>query len=334
VLGFFKTIVNAITAIKGAPSAPPPEDAPDQVLDPDAIIRNLGYKAGELKKFQKHYGLKPDGVVGPKTRAVLESLGEAFQDAAPGVLRPFRATHYYVADVSTYANGSFVDVPLQGGAKGPSVPAPFFCAMALEGTGRLRDGTLLNVAGRQYVNVEPTKYEHCAEVYRKHIDYMAKRGRDPRPSRYFGIDYVDGKVTAVQPFRIVPDKERGVGYGTGRKGVPYEPFKTIATDTGAFGKSDSRFKGKGGLVPSGTRVFVLEFVGKECPSIDGGTFIHDGWFVANDTGGGIFGAHFDFFAGSKSIKEQGPSIPPVVHIWFEGIENRIPVGYTHGLYDI
>lgn len=341
--GFIKTIVTAISSIKGA--APTTAEPTQTSIDPDVVIRSLGYRAGELKKFQKHYGLKPDGLVGPKTAAVLESLAEAFQESAPGVLRPFRATHYYVADESDYAAGRMVRVPLNDGKLGPSVPAPFYCASALEGTGRTKDGTLLNVAGRNYVPVKAEDYAHCREVYRKHVAYMRERGREPRPTRYFGIDIAGlvidkdtglmtaGEVSAVQPFRIVPDSEKGVGYGTGRKGIPYEPYKTIATDTGAFGKSDPRFKGKGGLVPSGTRVFVLELVGKECPSVHGGTFIHDGWLVANDTGGGIFGAHFDFFAGSKAIRESGPDIPPVVHVWFEGIEKRVPVGYELGLYD-
>lgn len=57
---------------------------------------------------------------------------------------------------------------------------------------------------------------------------------------------------------------------------------------------------------------------------------HDGWFVVNDTGGAIFGAHFDVFTGSDALRKQ-VKVPAFGQVWFAGIEKRIPAGYTYGL---
>ena len=107
-----------------------------------------------------------------------------------------------------------------------------------------------------------------------------------------------------------------------------DPFRTIATDTGRLRRHDPAFKKKGGVIPVGTRVFILELVGMPLP--DGTT--HDGWCVANDTGGGIFGAHIDLFTGYRAFARKTfiPSLD-LVHLWFEGIETRIPTDYSYGL---
>ena len=57
---------------------------------------------------------------------------------------------------------------------------------------------------------------------------------------------------------------------------------------------------------------------------------HDGWFIVNDTGGGIFGAHFDVFVGTRALRKQ-VKLPEFSQVWFAGIEQRIPPGYTYGL---
>ncbi len=50
----------------------------------------------------------------------------------------------------------------------------------------------------------------------------------------------------------------------------------------------------------------------------------------NDTGGAIFGAHFDLFVGTRALRKQ-VKLPEFGQVWFAGIEQRIPPGYTYGL---
>jgi membrane-bound lytic murein transglycosylase len=109
-------------------------------------------------------------------------------------------------------------------------------------------------------------------------------------------------------------------------GIPLVPFRTLAADIGRYKKSEPSWKGKGGLVPPGTRVYIREYDGIQLPD---GTR-HDGWFVVNDTGGGIFGAHFDVFVGTRALRKQ-MKLPPVGTVWFPNIEQRIPPGYDYGL---
>jgi 3D (Asp-Asp-Asp) domain-containing protein len=73
-------------------------------------------------------------------------------------------------------------------------------------------------------------------------------------------------------------------------------------------------------------VFILELAGVRLP--DGTT--HDGWCTVNDTGGAIFGAHFDVFTGVKALAAK-VKIPSLAHVWFEGIEQRLPMNYGYGL---
>ncbi len=71
-------------------------------------------------------------------------------------------------------------------------------------------------------------------------------------------------------------------------------------------------------------MYVKEYDGLLLP--DGTT--HDGWFVVNDTGGGIFGTHFDVFVGTRALRKQ-LKLPESGQVWFAGIEQRIPPGYTY-----
>lgn len=73
-------------------------------------------------------------------------------------------------------------------------------------------------------------------------------------------------------------------WGVGVQSRPLVPFRSIAVDRN--------------YIPYGTRVYVPEFDGVQMPSSYG--FVHDGCFQADDTGGGIVGAHIDFFAAEKS----------------------------------
>jgi 3D (Asp-Asp-Asp) domain-containing protein len=64
---------------------------------------------------------------------------------------------------------------------------------------------------------------------------------------------------------------------------PLVPFRSIAVDKT--------------FIPYGSKVYIPEFDGVQMPSSYG--FVHDGCFEADDTGGGIVGAHVDFFAAEK-----------------------------------
>lgn len=57
---------------------------------------------------------------------------------------------------------------------------------------------------------------------------------------------------------------------------------------------------------------------------------HDGWWMANDTGGGIFGAHFDLFVGTTTMAKLNP-VPNRAHVWFDGCENKLGDNYSYGL---
>lgn len=294
------------------------------------VLHKLSYPsktnlAGAIKQFQLDQGLKPDGVVGQKTLARIRNYEEKLKLAPPQMkqMRKFRATHYYVAEEKDYSGKK---IPVYDNDKKEIcvVPASFFCNSALEGTGKLLDGRLINVAGKTYVDVDPIEYIAAAEVYRKHIAYMTSKDRTPRPSRYFGVDYIDGQVKKAQPFQIV--KNLGKGFGIGKKSIPHEINRTVATDQGLYSTSEPRFKGKGGLWPAGIRGWLIDVAGENKE--------HDGWVTAADVGGGIFGAHFDFFTGTKDYADDYPvRSNAVTYVWFEGIEDRIPPDYEYGLYD-
>lgn len=242
--------------------------------------------------------------------------------ADPANLRKWRLTYYYIADQNAWSGPQ--TVPVYGPDRQilAHVEAGFFAQMSLEGTGKMRDGRLLNVAGSN-VSVNADEYQSVWDYHKK---YLAKR--DPG---YSGLVVRDDKVVAASAYRQVPQSEIGKGYGVLRN-VPMEPFRTLAADLGAHRKDDPRYKGKGGLVPALSKVFIKEFVGLVCPNGQGGTYVHDGWFIVNDTGGGIFGCHFDVFVGTRELVKQ-VRFPELAHIWFDGIQDRVPVNYDYGLVD-
>jgi hypothetical protein len=235
----------------------------------------------------------------------------------PSAYRRFRLTTYHVVDQREAPPGA-VRVPIydnQGRKLAEGSPA-FFAQVSLEGTGRLVDGRLINVTGKK-VRVSHGDY---AEVLAYH-----RRNLPGRPPGYSGLVVENDRVVQALAFHEVPANKRGAGYGM-QRGIPLIPFRTLAADIGRTKKSEPSWKDKGGLVPPGTRVYIKEYDGLQLPD---GTR-HDGWFVVNDTGGGIFGAHIDVFAGTRALRKQ-VKLPPVGTVWFPGIEQRIPPSYDYGL---
>lgn len=294
-------------------------------------LSRLGYEVGAidgvlgprtqaaLLRFQTDTGLAADGRYGPRTEVALVGLLARLKaKSSPATfahLSRFRLTHYVIAEEPARGRRT-VPVLGDGGRVIARVDARFFCDLALQGSGRLRDGRLLNVTGR-YVSVRGypeygTVLATARRVFPAHLGYA-------------GIRMSGELVTEALSFAEVPPDRAGKGF-TIQRGIPCDPFRTLAADLGAYATSDQRFRDKGGLVPAGTRVFVLELAGVKLP--DGTT--HDGWCVVNDTGGAIFGAHFDVFAGTRALAQK-VRLPAIGHVWFEGSESRCPRDYSYGL---
>lgn len=301
------------------------------------------------------YGKDIDGIIGPKTWAKMEkqlgavamptstnSFGSAVLAGATAALasgsappvnassfRKFRLTTYHVVNQKDFPTGSTVVAFLdkKGNKIAEGSPA-FFAKAALEGTGKLLDGRLINVAGA-YTPASHADYQAVLDYH--NVAYKSRNqknlavGDPPVSFGYSGLVVSGNVITQVKAFHIVSPSNVGAGYGIIRD-IPLVPFRTLAADIGNMRRHDSNFKGKGGLVPPGTKVYIKEYDGLQLPD----KTIHDGWFTVNDTGGAIFGVHFDVFVGSEALRKQ-VKLPEFGQVWFNGIELRIPANYTYGL---
>lgn len=309
----------------------------------DALFR-LGYYDGsigvspldpnfmdDLARFQKDVGFDEegcDGVYGPKTeKKLLPYFEQLAAVEAAGILPPgfsmrrWRLTNYYIGEEATWDRDQ-ARVPMSDpdGKLIAEVPYRCFSEAAMEGTTRLTDGRLANVASRP-------AYRPCdPEVFQPVFEFAKDQGWLPDLAGYAGIacDSAGTRATQAKTFHLIHPGEHGFPVIARQECLPW---KTLATDVGVLGRHDPAYKGLGGVCPRGTRVFILEYLGAVLP--DGST--HDGWFVANDTGGAIYGAHFDVFVGFKSLYKQGPRTPSRAHVWFEGIEGRVETNYSYGL---
>lgn len=272
-----------------------------------------------VKRFQRHVGLTADGIAGPKTYARLAPLEAALKVAPEKLVRaaPWRMTSYHIAEQIRTGQVPMVDT--HGRILG-MVDSSFFAEAALEGTARLIGGKLVNVD--QWVKaLRPVEYASVAGWYLSYVKGQTDAGKTPKPSGYFGIQMTGNVVTSVMAFREIQDA--GVGYGKEKLGIAKVPFKTLAAD---LIPKPVKWQKHVGLVAPGTEVFILEWVGRKFP---GG--LHDGWFTVNDCGGGIYGSHFDEFVGTKGLEKTYPIIERA-HIWWKGIEAKVPVGYDLGLW--
>jgi murein DD-endopeptidase MepM/ murein hydrolase activator NlpD/peptidoglycan hydrolase-like protein with peptidoglycan-binding domain len=263
------------------------------------------------------------------TSIALPNLGAALTPPTnPSAYRKFRLTTYYAADQREYPTGA-VMVSIrdsQGNQIATGSPA-FFANLSLEGSGILTDGKVIKVAGKMV----PVSHGDYAPVLAYHLKAYEKSNRkraenrqNPIPTTYSGIVVKSGRIVEALAFQEV--RERGVGYGTEKNGIPAVPFRTLAADLGLKPRSAAAWKGKGGLVPVGTHVYIREYDGLQLPD---GT-VHDGWFIVNDTGGAIFGVHFDVFTGTRALRQKA-KLPEFGQVWFAGIEQRIKPDDTYGL---
>ena len=246
-------------------------------------------------------------------------------------MRRFRLTYYY------FGSAQPGEVPMYNpkGDKIASVTAKSFVEAALEGTTILPAGRAANVARPAYNRIRKGDAAAFAQVYAIAKDNgwlpdrpgyagirISQDGRRATHARNFHQqDATQSEIWNIerkplQPWACFPIRR-----------IPLQPWRTLATDLGVMNRHDPTYRARGGVIPAGTKVFILEFLGAEMP--DGS--IHDGWFVANDTGGGIFGAHCDVFVGTKKLYRKGPRVPHRAHIWYRGIGSRIPLDYSYGL---
>jgi hypothetical protein len=278
-----------------------------------------------LRRFQQEQGLTADGVYGPRTEAKLLPLVTALDAAGIGELEHclrWRGTYYYIGEQARHSGAKKIPMLSPKGALLATVEAGCFAEAALEGTTRLRDGRLLNVG-------QNPPYRACDPlVFAPVVDIARRNGWIPKKPGYAGLRVSPaGQAASARTFSLIKPGPNGFPVIARQECLP---FRTLAADVGALASHDPRFRGKGGVVPRGTRVFVLEFVGKTCVDAAGKPFVHDGWFVVNDTGGGIFGAHFDVFAGFHRLAAQ-VKVPSRLHIWFAGCEAKLGRDYALGL---
>lgn len=238
-----------------------------------------------------------------------------------GTPRPWRLTTYYVAAEVDATGDPTVPVYDRDRRVLGKVSASFFAQMSLEGTGLLKGGRLLNVAGSR-VPVDPKDYAPVLSYHRRFL------GAKPAPYSGIEVSSLDPE-SVVRAFAFEVVSAAGVGFGMAG-GKPLVPFKTVAADTGQVGTSEPAWKGKGGVCPRGTRAYVAELDGKLLPDGLGGTFAHDGWVEVTDAGGGIYGCHFDVFCGTKSMARSA-GLPDLGHVWYDRVAERAPAGYAYGL---
>lgn len=288
----------------------------------------------DLMRFQRDEGITSDGWYGPQTEGKLmpyyqkiESIEANGSLPATFSMRRWRLTHYYIGEEARWP----ADQPkvTMRGPKGnfvASVPYMCFSEAALEGTTKLNDGRLINVCGTEGSSANPAYLPCDSNEFKPVFDYAKGQGWIPTRPGYAGIlcDSEGTKATYSRNFTMVTPGAHGYPVCAGIECIPW---KTLAADIGLLSKHDPKYKGLGGVCPRGTKVFILEYVGATLP--DGSK--HDGWFTVNDTGGGIYGAHYDVFVGTKSVYAKGPQTKNLAHVWFDGIEGKLSMNYNYGM---
>ena len=264
-------------------------DSADGVLGPNTI--------SAIKIFQKDHGLTPDGVVGQNTQAAINKycIVGANEPTTVGHLSRFLITSYMSASESDNGNNKIIPAVDNNGNKLAMLDPHFFANLALEGTGKLNDGRVLNVTSK-YVTapqvVKDVLLPVCKQMFGNNYKYG---GINSDASKYFAY-----KVLGPQ-----------FPWGIGMRNEPLKLWHSLAADQK--------------LVPFGTKVYILELDGMIMP--DG--YVHNGWCQVDDTGSAIKLNHFDWFIGKKSFMKQIRRFD-VLHIWFQGSENLFPKNY-HGI---
>ncbi len=250
-----------------------------------------------VRVFQRDHGLTPDGIAGPNTQAAINKycITGPNEPATVGHLSRFLITSYMSACESDSGSNKVIPAEDDNGNKLAMLDPHFFANLALEGTGKLDDGRVLNVTGK-YINapqiVRDTLLPVCKQMFGLHYTYG---GVNSDASKYFAYKVLEPQFP----------------WGVGIHNEPLKLWRSLASDQH--------------LIPFGTKVYILELDGMVLP--DG--LIHDGWCQVDDTGSAIKLNHFDWFVGKKSFMKQIHRFD-VLHIWFQGSEALFPRDY-HGV---
>ncbi len=98
------------------------------------------------------------------------------------------------------------------------------------------------------------------------------------------LNYSGSCSCPTSPCYLVADAQHPWGYGVQNKALV--PFRSFAVDKA--------------VIPYGSKVYVPELDGVMVPGdTPWGSFLHDGCFSADDTGGAIIGKHIDWFVALK-----------------------------------
>lgn len=223
---------------------------------------------GIFDKFKKLFGQKQEEVELKEEELIIEPVELPEQISAPFQEEPkklptrkFRLTYYWLAEQNRYSGNKTTPIFDKNGNLLEYVEPAYFATMSLQGTGKMRNDKLFNVAG-VWVKVKHDDYKDVLEYHKK---YLGKRSPG-----YSGIAVENDKVISAMSYRIIPSEQVGKGYGIIRN-IPLEPFRTLATDIGVLKSHEPKWKWKGGIIPPGTKVFIEEFVGVALP--DGS--VHD-----------------------------------------------------------
>lgn len=251
-----------------------------------------------LQLFQKDHGLNPDGVFGPKTKAAVNKYCTVGPNEPPNVkhLSRFLVTSYMSAAEVDSGNNKVIPVMSDNNKLLATVDPQFFANLSLEGTGKLNDGRVLNVTG---------KYVTAPQIVKNVLLPVCKQ--------MFGNKYkyggVNADATKYLAFKVLGPQ---FPWGVGVKNEPLKLWISLAADLK--------------LIPFGTKVYIKELDSMTMPD---GT-IHDGWCQVDDTGSAIKYNQFDFYCGTKTFMKQLHKFD-VLHIWFEGSEDKFPANYKDAI---
>lgn len=163
----------------------------------------------------------------------------------------------YYAHV-TKSNGTIPYLTMEGDSLGLYSDTCNFCTACLEGTVIIEDST-----------------------GRKHVLNYAGRATSALVNCRSCSKF--SKSTLNVPSWGSVRWKRSSGFGEGVNGYQLIPYRTVAVDPN--------------YIPYGSVLYIPEAVGTKIESVDGTSFLHDGYFFAGDTGGAIKENHIDVFTG-------------------------------------
>ena len=179
-----------------------------------------------------------------------------------------RATHYVIWSVDRDSSASGVPLIDTSGRSipGSELSARNWCQAANNGSVRISSGGSSRVYN--FIRVGPREVVNCEPYFRSFI------ARDP-----------DKNLPIVRGFGRSVWRAFGAEapFGCGQNARILVPYRTIAAPPEMRGFS----------------VYIPQARGRRVPTPTGGEVVHDGWFLAGDSGGDINNSRIDIFAGER-----------------------------------